>query len=147
MNFMGRPSSARSLRAHPYDERDEGISTPKQAPSEAGAPVEGPNVGLSWVRVIRSPGSSVPQVLFICARGAARSVIAAALWERAGGRARAGGVNTTERIYPEVVEAMGEVGVDVTGAVPRAVTPPDIAWADLVVIIDCTSEVDAESTT
>ena len=42
---------------------------------------------------------------------------------------------------------MGEVGVDVTGAVPRAVTPPDIVWADLVVTIDCTSEVDAESTT
>ena len=99
------------------------------------------------MRVIRSPGGSVPQVLFICARGAARSVIAAALWERAGGRARAGGMDPTERIYPEVVEAMGEVGVDVTGAVPRAVTPPDIAWADLVVTIDCTSEVDAESTT
>jgi arsenate reductase (thioredoxin) len=74
-------------------------------------------------------------------------VIAAALWERAGGRARAGGVNPAERIYPEVVEAMAEIGVDVTEAVPRPVIPADIRWADLVVTIDCTSEVDAEATT
>jgi arsenate reductase (thioredoxin) len=49
-------------------------------------------------------------------------------------------------MYPEVVEAMAEIGLDLTEAAPLPVTPADIVWADLVVTIDCPSEVGFRST-
>jgi arsenate reductase len=38
---------------------------------------------------------------------------------------------------PEVVEAMRELGIDLSGRVPRGITPEDVEWADVVVTMGC----------
>jgi arsenate reductase len=82
-------------------------------------------------------------VLFVCVQNAGRSQIAQALFERsAGGRheARSAGSRPAERVHPEVVEAMRELGIDVAGRVPRGLAPADLEWADHVVTMGCGDE-------
>ena len=59
------------------------------------------------------------RVLFVCLHNAGRSQMSGALFERAGdGRHEADSAGTTpgDRVHPEVVEAMGELGMDLSGA-------------------------------
>ena len=82
-------------------------------------------------------------VLFVCLHNAGRSQMSQALFERAAaGRheARSAGTTPGERVHPEVVEAMGELGVDVSGRTPQELTPDLAAWADLVVTMGCGDE-------
>ena len=72
-------------------------------------------------------------VLFVCVRNAAASQLAQALHERRGGSARSAGVRPAAELDEAVVEALEEVGIDVSGRVPRALAQTDIEWADLVV--------------
>ena len=79
-------------------------------------------------------------VYFVCRQNAGRSQIARALFERAaGGRheARSAGSTPADRVHPEIVEAMGELGVDLAGRVPRRLTREDAEWADVVVTMGC----------
>jgi arsenate reductase (thioredoxin) len=76
-------------------------------------------------------------VLFVCVQNAGRSQIAQALFEARGGTARSAGSNPAMRVHPEVVDAMGELGVDVSGRVPRGLDRSDVEWADLVVTMGC----------
>ena len=58
------------------------------------------------------------RVLFVCLHNAGRSQMSRALFERAaGGRHEAESAGTTpgERVHPEVVEVMAELGLDVSG--------------------------------
>jgi arsenate reductase len=78
--------------------------------------------------------------LFVCLQNAGRSQMSAALFERAaGGRHRALSAGTTpaDRVHPEVVEAMGELGFDLSGRVPRALTQDLAEQADVVVTMGC----------
>jgi len=79
-------------------------------------------------------------VLFVCVRNAGRSQIAEALLGRATqGRheARSAGSDPGERVHPEVVEALGELGLDVADRVPRPLARADADWADVVVTMGC----------
>ncbi len=79
-------------------------------------------------------------ILFVCVQNAGRSQIAGALFERAvaGAHAsRSAGSNPAERVHPEVVEAMGELGIDVSGRVPHKLDRGDAEWADVVVTMGC----------
>src|SRR5438552_809609 len=79
-------------------------------------------------------------VLFVCLHNAGRSQMSEALFERAaGGRheARSAGTEPAERVHPEVVEAMREVGVDLAGRSPRRLDGADAEWADVVVTMGC----------
>ena len=76
-------------------------------------------------------------VLFVCVENAGRSQMAAALYDRG---ARSAGSRPAERIHPEVVEAMREVGIDLTGRRPRALERADVEWADVVVTMGCGDE-------
>lgn len=76
-------------------------------------------------------------VLFVCVQNAGRSQIAQALYERRGGRARSAGTEPAERVHPEVVEAMGELGIDLEGRVPHELSRGDVEWADVVVTMGC----------
>jgi arsenate reductase (thioredoxin) len=81
--------------------------------------------------------------LFVCRQNAGRSQMSAALFERAaGGRHRALSAGTTpaDRVHPEVVAAMRELGVDLAGRVPRKLTPALAAQADVVVTMGCGDE-------
>jgi arsenate reductase len=79
----------------------------------------------------------LPRALFVCVHNAGRSQIAEALWERAGGEARSAGSAPADRVHPEVVEAMRELGIDLEGHTPRALTAADAGWAELVVTMGC----------
>ena len=76
-------------------------------------------------------------VLFICVQNAGRSQMAQALFEGRGGTGRSAGSAPAERVHPEVVEAMREVGVDLGGRRPQALARADAEWADVVVTMGC----------
>jgi arsenate reductase len=81
--------------------------------------------------------------LFVCLHNAGRSQISAALFERAaGGRhaARSAGTTPGERVHPEVVEVMGELGIDLSDRVPHRLSEVDARWADVVVTMGCGDE-------
>jgi arsenate reductase len=83
------------------------------------------------------------QALFVCLHNAGRSQMSEALFERAAaGRheARSAGTTPAERVHPEVVEAMAEVGIDLGGRVPHGLTRKDAEWADVVVTMGCGDE-------
>ena len=79
-------------------------------------------------------------VLFVCVQNAGRSQIAEALFRLAAGdehEARSAGSAPADRVHPEVVEVMREVGVDLEGRVPRGLEVTDVEWAELVVTMGC----------
>lgn len=81
--------------------------------------------------------SHLPKALFICIHNAGRSQMAAALYERLGGEARSAGSNPADVVNPVVVDAMRELGIDISGRVPHLLDCDDAEWADLVVTMGC----------
>jgi len=77
------------------------------------------------------------RVLFVCVQNAGRSQIARALYEARGGEARAAGSAPADEVHPPVVEALEELGIDISQRTPRALTRDDVEWADLVVTMGC----------
>ena len=83
------------------------------------------------------------RVVFACLHNAGRSQMAEALFERAADgkhEARSAGTEPAERVHPEVVAAMRELGVDLAGRVPRRLERGDAEWADVVVTMGCGDE-------
>ena len=83
------------------------------------------------------------RALFVCLHNAGRSQMSQALFERAaGGRhtAASAGTRPAQRVHPEVVEVMGELGVDVSGRTPQALTRGLAERADVVVTMGCGDE-------
>jgi protein-tyrosine-phosphatase len=84
--------------------------------------------------------SRKPEVLFVCVHNAGRSQMAAALLDQlAGGRVsvRSAGSDPAETVNPRVVEAMAEVGVDITRELPKPLTGDAVEAADVVVTMGC----------
>ena len=82
-------------------------------------------------------------VLFVCLHNAGRSQMSQALFEReAGGahEARSAGTTPGERVHPEVVEAMRELGIDLSDRRPQRLTDDLAHWADVVVTMGCGDE-------
>src|SRR5919204_2981574 len=82
-------------------------------------------------------------VLFVCLHNAGRSQMSAALFERAAaGRHRALSAGTTpaERVHPEVVTAMRELGIELADRTPRRLTRELAEQADVVVTMGCGDE-------
>ena len=80
------------------------------------------------------------KVLFVCVQNAGRSQMAEALFMRASGgghEARSAGSHPAAQVHPEVVEVMLELGLDLTGRVPRRLEREDAEWADVVVTMGC----------
>jgi arsenate reductase (thioredoxin) len=78
--------------------------------------------------------------LFVCLHNAGRSQMSQALFERAAaGRHTASSAGTTpgDRVHPEVVSVMRELGVDLAGRVPQALTTELAEQADVVVTMGC----------
>ena len=83
------------------------------------------------------------RVLFVCLHNAGRSQMSEALFARAaGGRheARSAGTTPGDRVHPEAVEAMGELGIDLADRTPRKLSRADAEWADVVVTMGCGDE-------
>jgi arsenate reductase len=79
-------------------------------------------------------------VLFVCLHNAGRSQISRALFEReAAGRHSADSAGTTpaERLHPEVIQVMSEIGIDLSERVPQRLTSALAEDADIVVTMGC----------
>ncbi|HEY6460038.1 MAG TPA: arsenate reductase ArsC [Polyangiaceae bacterium] len=80
-------------------------------------------------------------VLFACVHNAGRSQMAAALFNRLADPAEAiavsAGTQPGPRVHPEVVEAMREIGIDLSSAIPRQLTPALVANVQLLVTMGC----------
>jgi arsenate reductase (thioredoxin) len=81
--------------------------------------------------------------LFVCLHNAGRSQMSAALLEAlATGRHRALSAGTTpaQRVHPEVVEVMRELGIELAGRTPQLLTRELAEQADVVVTMGCGDE-------
>lgn len=83
-------------------------------------------------------------VLFACVHNAGRSQMAAALFNSLvePGRARAisAGTQPGERVHPEVLEALREIGLDISGARPQKLTDAIARQAQVLVTMGCGDE-------
>ncbi|HWO84515.1 MAG TPA: arsenate reductase ArsC [Solirubrobacterales bacterium] len=83
------------------------------------------------------------RALFVCLHNAGRSQMSEALFARAAaGRheARSAGTTPADRVHPEVVEVMEELGIDLSPRRPRKLSREDAEWADVVVTMGCGDE-------
>jgi len=82
-------------------------------------------------------------VLFVCLHNAGRSQMSQALFERAvagAHEARSAGTTPGDRVHPEVVEAMRELGADISDRRPQRLTDELARWADVIVTMGCGDE-------
>ena len=83
------------------------------------------------------------RILFVCLHNAGRSQMSEALFARlADGRheARSAGTTPGERVHPEVVAAMRELGIDLADRTPQKLSLELAQWADVVVTMGCGDE-------
>jgi protein-tyrosine-phosphatase len=81
-----------------------------------------------------------PEVLFVCVHNAGRSQMAAGLVRlRSHGRVqvRSAGSAPGVEINPAVVDAMSEIGVDMSEEFPRPLTDEVVRTADVVITMGC----------
>jgi arsenate reductase (thioredoxin) len=83
---------------------------------------------------------SRPTVLFLCVHNAGRSQMAMGWFQAmAGDRAVAwsGGSEPSSQVNPAAIEAMAEVGIDITGEFPKPWTDEIVRAADAVITMGC----------
>jgi arsenate reductase (thioredoxin) len=83
-------------------------------------------------------------VLFACVHNAGRSQIAAALFnkyaDRSKARAISAGTQPAARVHPEVVDAMKQRGIDVSGAKPQKLTQELASQTNWLITMGCGDE-------
>ncbi len=80
------------------------------------------------------------QVMFVCVHNAGRSQMAEAFFNALAPtdcHAISTGTQPTERVNPIVVEAMREVGIDMTGHAPKLASPELVAASDKIITMGC----------
>ena len=84
------------------------------------------------------------KVVFACVHNAGRSQMARAFFERVADPAKAiavsAGTHPAERVHREVVDAMAEVGIDLSDARPQMLTPELATGSSLLVTMGCGDE-------
>ena len=81
-----------------------------------------------------------PSVLFVCVHNAGRSQMAAGWLRSLAGDAvevRSAGSVPGDRVNPAAVEAMAEVGIDLTDQRPKVLTTEAVEASDVVVTMGC----------
>jgi arsenate reductase len=81
-----------------------------------------------------------PEVLFVCVHNAGRSQMAAALLQRkAGDRIRvvSAGSEPADQLNPAVVEAMEEIGIDISEERPKKLEDGMVRESDVVITMGC----------
>ncbi len=79
-------------------------------------------------------------ILFVCVHNSGRSQIAAGFMSKLGGErvlVRSAGSAPKESISPEVVEAMAEVGIDISQEYPKPLTDEVVRASDAVITMGC----------
>ncbi len=92
-----------------------------------------------------------PRVAFVCVQNAGRSQMSAAFAEReADARGidvdvRTGGTHPAEHVHEEVVDAMADLGFDLSGRTPREISTEELESCRVVATMGCsTLELDAD---
>ena len=83
---------------------------------------------------------SKPSVLFVCVHNAGRSQMAAAfLTHLSEGRVevRSAGSEPADQVNPAAVQAMAEVGIDITDQTPKVLTTEAVEASDVVITMGC----------
>jgi arsenate reductase (thioredoxin) len=84
--------------------------------------------------------AGIPEVLFVCTHNAGRSQMAAALLDhQAHGRVRvtSAGSQPASQLNPAVVQAMAEIGLDISREFPKPLTTGKVRAADVVITMGC----------
>jgi len=84
--------------------------------------------------------TTAPEVLFVCVHNAGRSQMAVLLLDRLARGAvhvRSAGSEPADRLNPAVVEAMAELGLDLSAEFPKPLTDEVVRAADVVVTMGC----------
>ncbi|EYT58234.1 arsenate reductase ArsC [Microbacterium maritypicum] len=84
--------------------------------------------------------TTTPSVLFVCVHNAGRSQMAAGfLRDIAGDRieVRSAGSMPADQINPTAVEAMAELGIDITAEQPKVLTTEAVQASDVVITMGC----------
>ncbi|HXW87896.1 MAG TPA: arsenate reductase ArsC [Streptosporangiaceae bacterium] len=84
--------------------------------------------------------ADIPEVLFVCTHNAGRSQMAAALLDhQAAGRIRvtSAGSQPADQLNPAVVQAMAEIGLDISREFPKRLTNDKVQAADIVITMSC----------
>jgi arsenate reductase len=87
----------------------------------------------------KSP-TGTPSVLFVCIHNAGRSQMAAGWLAALAGDAievRSAGTAPADQVNPAAVEAMREVGIDLTAATPKILTDDAVQVSDVVITMGC----------
>lgn len=80
------------------------------------------------------------RALFVCLHNAGRSQMSQALFNQAAaGRheGRSAGSTPGDRVHPEVIVVMDELGLDLRAETPKLLTSEMAEWADIVVTMGC----------
>ena len=80
------------------------------------------------------------QILFVCVENAGRSQMAEAFANNMGLISTSAGTNPLPNIYPTVIGAMREKGIEISRSTPKLLTPEMIVRAQLVVTMGCSVE-------
>lgn len=86
------------------------------------------------------PASPLASVLFVCVHNAGRSQMAAGFLSHLAGdrvEVRSAGSLPADRINPAAVEAMAELGIDITGQTPKILTTEAVQASDYVITMGC----------
>jgi arsenate reductase len=81
-----------------------------------------------------------PSVLFVCVHNAGRSQMAAGWLRHLAGDAvevRSAGSAPGDRLNPAAVQAMAEVGIDISGQRPKVLTAESVEASDVVITMGC----------
>ena len=81
-----------------------------------------------------------PSVLFVCVHNAGRSQMAAGWLRHLAGDAvevRSAGSLPGEQVNPAAIEAMAEVGIDISGQRPKVLTTEAVEDSDVVITMGC----------
>lgn len=84
--------------------------------------------------------AGIPEVLFVCTHNAGRSQMAAALLDQqAAGRVHvtSAGSQPAAELNPAVVQAMVEIGLDISREFPKALSADKVQAADVVITMGC----------
>ena len=84
--------------------------------------------------------TKAPEVLFVCVHNAGRSQMAAGLLAQKAGdavRVISAGSEPADRLNPAVVEAMSEIGIDITAEHPKKLEDGMVRESDVVITMGC----------
>jgi arsenate reductase len=90
--------------------------------------------------MIAEMADPVPEILLVCVHNAGRSQMAAGLLQRkAGDRVHvlSAGSEPADRLNPAVVEAMEEIGIDISSEQPKKLETDMVRESDVVITMGC----------